>query len=119
MKRLEGTSTSSVEISVDCSGADAIVHVKGRIDVDSSPDFRDRLRAVLLGAPLPHAVTVDLAGVTSIEASGIATLIEALKMARHRDIRFNLQGYGSVLQLFESTGLLELFDTASGSKGAS
>ena len=119
MKRFAGTSISSIEIEVEHSGVDAIVHLKGRVDVDSSPDVRDRLQAILSSDPLPHAVTVDLANVTSIEASGIATLIEALKVARHREIRFNLQGHGSVLQLFESTGLLALFDTNSGGKGAS
>ena len=119
MKRFEGTATSNIEIAVDHSGVDAIVRLKGRIDVESSPDVRDRLRAILSNDPLPHAVTVDLAAVTSIEASGIATLIEALRAARHHQIRFNLQGHGSVLQLLESTGLLALFDTSSGGKGAS
>ena len=117
MKRVGDSSTSNIEIAVDHSGEDAIVHLKGRIDVESSPDVRDRLRAILSTDPLPHAVTVDLAGVTSIEASGIATLIEALKVARHREIQFHLQGHGSVLQLFESAGLLALFDKSSGGKG--
>jgi anti-sigma B factor antagonist len=108
-----------MEIAVDHSGAGAIVRLKGRIDVDSSPDLRDCLLAILSSNPLPHAVTVDLAGVTSIEASGIATLIEALKTARHREIRFDLRGHGSVLRLFESTGLYTLFDASSGGKGAS
>jgi anti-anti-sigma factor len=119
MKRRGDSSTSSIEIAVDHSGADTIVRLNGRVDVDSSPDVRDRLRAILLPNPLPHAVSVDLAGVTSIEASGIATLIEALKVARHREIRFHLQGQGSVLQLFESAGLLALFDKSSGGNGAS
>lgn len=111
--------TSSIEIAVDQSGVDAIVRLKGRIDVDSSPDVRDRLSTILSSDPLPHAVTVDLAAVTSIEASGIATLIEALRAARHHQIRFNVQGHGSVLQLFESTGLLALFEANSGGKGGS
>ena len=119
MKRPEGTSTGKIEIAVDHSGADAIVRLKGLIDVDSSPDVRDRLLAILSTEPLPHAVTVELGGVTSIEASGIATLVEALKVARHREIRFHLQGQGSVLQLFESAGLLALFDESSGGNGVS
>ena len=119
MKRVGESSTSNIEIAVDQSGEDAIVRLKGRIDVDSSPDVRDRLRAILSTDPPPHAVTIDLAGVTSIEASGIATLIEALKVARHREIRFHLQGHGSVLQLFESAGLLALFDKSSSGNGAS
>ena len=119
MKRPETTSTSKIEIAVDHSGVDAIVRLKGLIDVDSSPDVRDRLKAILLTDPLPHAVTVDLGDVTSIEASGIATLIEGLKLARRHGIRFHVQGRGSVLQLFESSGLLALFDTSSGGNGAS
>ncbi len=119
MKRVTDGSAINIEIDVEYSGEDTVVHLKGRIDVDSSPDIRDRLRAILLTNPLSHAVSVDLAGVTSIEASGIATLIEALKVARHREIRFHLQGQGSVLQLFESAGLLALFDKSSGGNGTS
>jgi len=119
LKRPEGASTSNLEIAVDHSGAAAVAHLKGRIDVDSSPDVRDRLEAILTSDPLPHALIVDLDGVTSIEASGIATLIEALKVARHRQIRFHIEGHGPVLQLFQSTGLLALFDTSFGGNGAS
>ena len=54
---------------------------------------------------------MDLAGVPYIETSGIATLIEALRIARHRQIGFCLQGLGgSVLRLFEVTGVLALFE---------
>ncbi|MGD0215085.1 MAG: STAS domain-containing protein [Terriglobales bacterium] len=116
MNRVADSSTSNIEIEVE-NGEDTVVHLKGHIDVDSSPDVRDRLRAILLKDPPPHSVSVDLAGVTSIEASGIATLVESLKVARDRGIRFHLQGHGSVLQLFESAGLLALFDKESGDKG--
>jgi len=119
LKRPKGTSTGKIEIAVNQSGLEAIVRLKGLIDVDSSPDIRDCLQAVLSTDPLLHAVTVELGDVTSIEASGIATLIEALKVARHREIRFHLQGHGSVFQLFESAGLLALFDKSSGGNGAS
>ena len=119
MKRPEDTSTGKIEITVEQSGLEVIVRLKGLIDVDSSPDIRDRLQAILSTDPLPHAVAVELAGVASIEASGIATLIEALKVARQREIRFHLQGHGSVFQLFESAGLLALFDKSSGGNGAS
>jgi anti-anti-sigma factor len=119
MKRRGDSSTSSIEIAVDHSGVETIVRLKGRVDVDSSPDVRDRLRAILLTNPLPLAVSVDLADVTSIEASGIATMIEALRVARNREIRFHLQGQGSVFHLFESAGLLALFDKSPGGNGAS
>jgi anti-anti-sigma factor len=117
LKSPGSTLTSNLEIAVDHSGMDAIVRLNGRVDVDSSPDVRDCLLAILSGELL-HAVTVDLACVTSIEASGVATLVEALKVARHRQIRLHLQGlHGSVLRLFEVTGLLPLFETIHGGKG--
>jgi anti-sigma B factor antagonist len=100
------TSGSNLEISVDQLGNDVIVRPSGRINVDSSPDLRDCLLAILSTEPLPRAITVDLAGVPYIETSGIATLIEALKIARHHQTIFRLQGLsGSALRLFEVTGL--------------
>ena len=110
MTQIAMTSTSSLEITVENSGMSVLVHVSGRINVDSSPDLRDCLLAILSAEPLPRAITVDLAGVPYIETSGIATLIETLKIARHRQIGFCLQGLsGSVLRLFEVTGVLALF----------
>jgi anti-anti-sigma factor len=106
-------SSSSLEISVDRVGGDAIVRLTGRVDVDSSPDLRDRLRALLSEEALPQAIIVDLAGVSYLETSGIATLIEALRIARHRQTNFRLQGLsGAVLRLFEVTGVLALFDAS-------
>ena len=105
------TSTSSLEITVENSGVNVLVHVSGRINVDSSPDLRDCLLAILSAEPLPRAITMDLAGVPYIETSGIATLIEALRIAGHHQTGFYLQGLdGSVLRLFEVTGTLALFD---------
>jgi anti-anti-sigma factor len=103
---------------MDHDGMEAIVRLNGRIDVDSSPHLRDCLLEILSGKQLVHVVNVDLGEVIHIEASGIATLVEALKVARHRQIRLHLQGLrGSVLRLFEVTGLLPLFETIRGGKG--
>jgi anti-sigma B factor antagonist len=103
--------SGSPEITVDRGGNDAIVRPSGEINVYSSPDLRDSLQAILSTEPLPRTVTVDLAGVPYIETSGIATLIEALRIARHHQIGFCLQGLGgSVLRLFEVTNVLTLFD---------
>jgi anti-anti-sigma factor len=118
LKSPESTLTSHLAIAVDHNRMDAIVRLNGRIDVDSSPDIRDCLLAILSGKQLLHAVTVDLNDVIHIEASGIATLVEALRIARHRQVRIHLQGlHGSVLRLFEVAGLLPLFETTRGGKG--
>lgn len=102
-----------LEITVDRQVDDAVVHVSGRISVDSSPDLRDRLRAVLFEESSPRTITVDLAGVPYIETSGVATLIEALRIARHHRIDLRLQGLsGAVLRLFEVTGVLAMFESS-------
>ena len=113
MKRIPVASSGSISIAVDHSGSDALMRLNGRIDVDSSPDLRDQLSAILSERPLPRVITVDLAGVPYIETSGIATLIEALRIARHHQTIFCLQGLsGSVLRLFEVTGVLPLFEAS-------
>ena len=118
MKSHESAPGSHLAIAVDRSGMEVVVRLNGRIDVESSPDIRDCLLAILSGKQSVHAVTVDLSDVNHIEASGIATLVEALKISGTRQIQLHLQGlHGSVLRLFEVTGLLPLFETMHGGKG--
>jgi anti-sigma B factor antagonist len=113
-------SSSNLEILVDQVGKDATVRLSGRVDVDSSPNLRDRLRTLLSEEALPQSIIVDLAGVSYIETSGIATLIEALRIARHHQLNFRLQGLsGAVLRLFQVTGVLALFEASdSGQSGS-
>ena len=120
MKRIPLASSGSISITVDHYGSDVLVRLNGRIDVDSSPDLRDCLLAILSEGRLPRAITVDLAGVPYIETSGIATLVEALRIARHHQAIFCLQGLsGPVLRLFEVTGVLSLFDLGGSGEGIS
>ena len=110
MGRVLTTSERGLEITVMQTENGVLVRLNGRIDVNSSPDLRDRLLAILSDEPSPRSITVDLAGVSYIETSGIATLIEALKIARHHQTTLCLQGLsGTVLRLFEVTGVLALF----------
>ena len=95
-----------------------MVRVNNRVDIDSSPDLRDRLLALFEEQP-SGAITVDLGGVAYMDTSGIATLIEALKTARRRKIVLCLQGLtGSVRRLFEVTGILALFEASGCLKAA-
>jgi anti-sigma B factor antagonist len=112
--RIAIPSSSNLEISVDQVGKDTTVRLSGRVDVDSSPDLRDRLRTLLSEESLPETIIVDLASVSYIETSGVATLIEALRIARHHQTHFRLQGLsGAVLRLFQVTGVLALFEASS------
>ena len=103
-------SIGKAQINIVASNDSTLAYLSGPIDIDSSPAIRDRLLA-LLQSPCPELVCVDLSGVTHFDSSGIATLIEALKIARANKTRLRLQGLqGGLLQLFESTRILSLFD---------
>lgn len=86
-----------------------VTQVSGRVDIDTSPVLRAHLLAILQGQPA-QAVTIDLSAVTHIDSSAVATLIEAVKIARIHDAEVKLQGLdGRLLRLFQSTGILSLF----------
>ena len=98
------------EIDIATTGDRALVRISGRIDIDSSPALRDHFLA-LLKAPIATVVSIDLSAVTHIDSSGVATLIEALRIARNQNIEVKLQGLeGRLLGLFQSTGILSLFN---------
>ena len=98
------------QINVVAGKDGALVYLKGRIDIDFSPVLRDRL-LVLWQGPFPKIVCIDLSAVTHIDSSGIATLIEVLKIARGHNTELRLQGlHDRLLGLFESTGILSLFN---------
>jgi anti-sigma B factor antagonist len=106
------TATGGLEINVDHGEEGALVRLNGRLSIDSSPALRDRLLALLQSEP-PEAVIVDLTEAPYIDLSGIATLIEALKIARKRGTTLRLKGmHGPFLHLLEITGLMPLFEGA-------
>jgi anti-sigma B factor antagonist len=102
------TQSGSLRIRVE-PGVTATVRLNGRVDIESSPDLRNRLHA-LLQASSSETILVDLADVPYIDTSGVATLIEGLKIARRHRKALCLQGLtGSVLHFFQVTNMLTLF----------
>ena len=100
--------TPELEIVTREDGAVAWLH--GRIDIDSSPALHERLLAILHG-PHPEVVSIDLSAVNQIGSSGVATLIDVLRIARGSGTELRLQGlHDRLLRLFEFTGILGLFN---------
>ena len=115
MTRVKVSATEGLEIIEQHGDQDSVLRLRGRLNIDSSPDFRDRLLATLR-AESPKAATVDLKDVTYIDSSGIATLIEGLKVARKQQTTLRLQGlHDRLLHLFQVTGVLTLFENGLGS----
>ncbi len=89
----------------------ALVSLDGRLTIDSSPEVRNQLLAVLYGETL-ESLVIDLSDVPYVDLSGVATLLEALKLARGHNIDLRLKGlHDRPLYLLEVTGLLSLFGT--------
>ena len=102
--------SSKAHVSIPASKDSVLASLSGRIDIDSSPAVRDQLLS-LLQPPYPRIISVEMSGITHIDSAGIATLVEALKIARGKKIEMRLQGlHGPLLRLFESTCILPLFD---------
>jgi len=99
---------------ISSSNDGAVACLYGRIDIDSSPVLFERLLA-LLRSPHPKVISIDLSGVIRIDSSGVATLIEALRIARGSKTDLRLQGlHDRLLTLFDSTGILSLFNGSDG-----
>jgi anti-sigma B factor antagonist len=103
--------TDSLQIRVHTEKGGAVMYLQGRVSIETSPDFRDHLLAMLRRPSPSQAIAVDLSGVSYMDTSGIATLIQALKVARIAGIAIHLQGLqGRILHFFEATGVGSLFD---------
>jgi anti-sigma B factor antagonist len=109
----DAETTGNLDINIVERTDGTLVCLSGRIDVDSSPDLRNQLLA-LLENQRSTLVSVDFLAVTHMDSSGIATLIEALKIARGYKTELKLQGlHDALLQVFEFTGILPLFNGSS------
>jgi anti-sigma B factor antagonist len=104
-----------LSIRVTHSDAGARVSLSGRLSIDTSPELRDRLLAIL-GQKLQSAVMIEMAELSYIDCSGVATLLESLKIARSSNTMLLFSGLRDRPRyLLEVAGLIYLFQTGSSS----
>jgi anti-sigma B factor antagonist len=102
-------SESDLRIRVELHGPKSRADVSGRIDIDSSPEFRDSLLRTLRAADC-QSLEVSFCEVGYIDSSGLAVLVDVLKFARQLGKTLELSGLQeSPRYLLESTGLLRFF----------
>jgi anti-sigma B factor antagonist len=86
-----------------------IVSLQGRITINNANEMRRTLAGALLSR-LPK-LTVDLSGVTYMDTSGLATLMEAMRVARQQGTRLVLGGIQNQPRyLLEVTDLDHVFE---------
>ena len=90
----------------------AVLDCAGDVDLYSSPALREALLAQIK-ADGP-SVLVNMSGVTYIDSSGIATLVEGLQLSRQTKTRFGLFGLRpnarSVLELARLHKVFTIFE---------
>jgi anti-sigma B factor antagonist len=102
----------NIAISVTHSESEVLVAVSGRVTVDSSPHLRSCVLR-LLGKGGISEMRIDLSGVSYIDTSGVATLLEALRKARQMSIRLTLSGVGGQARmLVEAIEIPAIFQRA-------
>jgi len=88
------------------------VAIEGRITVNNSDEMRRKLLAALRSRPAQ--VTVDFSQATYMDLSGVATLLEAGRIARRQRTRLVLAGLsGQPRRLFAFGQIPRLFEFAS------
>jgi anti-sigma B factor antagonist len=93
------------------------ISFEGRISVDNSNAMRNRVGTAL--KLKPKEIGVDLSRVTSIDISGLATLVEATRTARDQGTQLRIVGIqGQVQLLLGITRLDQILDTAAEAQSA-
>ena len=92
-----------------------IISLQGRITVGNANEMRRKLADALI--PQLPQLTVDLSGVTYMDTSGLATLMEAMRIARRQGTRLVLSGIQDQPRyLLEITDLDQVFEIEKAAK---
>jgi anti-sigma B factor antagonist len=88
-----------------------VCYVEGEIDINTAPDLKKHFEKIL-SKKAPKLV-VNFSKVTYVDSSGLATLVEVLKMMRSYGGKMRLSNLSpKIKSLFEITKLEKLFDIA-------
>jgi len=103
-----------MHIATRQQGTSTVVDVQGDIDLYNSPEVRKIILEELKEKKVPRLI-VNLSGVRYIDSSGVASLVEGLKISRTMSSRFMLYGLSpaarEVLELSRLIRVFEVFGT--------
>lgn len=99
-----------IELKSDVTSLEeAVIHVKGEIDMNTSPKLRELLKSP--EAQKMKKITVELSSTTYMDSSGIATLVECLQSLASRKGQLILKAMKpEVKAVFEIAHLTEVFE---------
>ena len=96
-----------MNISLVSMGSHDLLKVAGEVDMHYSPQVREKILASLkAGRPL----LIDLSGVSYIDSSGIASLVEGFQTAKTAKLHFGLLNISNTaMQVLTLTRLDKIF----------
>ena len=99
-----------MQISTRQAGSATVVDVIGDIDLYNSPEVRKTLLDVLRTQRVPR-VLINLTKVKYIDSSGVASLVEGLKISRELQSRLILFGLShAAREVLELSRLIKVFE---------
>jgi anti-sigma B factor antagonist len=99
-----------IKLSTRLQGDVTILDLTGDITLFNSPEIRKALITLLKDNRVPQ-LFVNMTGVKYVDSSGIASLVEGLKIAREQGSRFVLYGLSRpAITVLELTHLLRVFE---------
>jgi len=99
-----------LKISARQEGGITILDLTGDITLFNSPEIRKALIDYLKDKRVPHLI-LNMLAVPYVDSSGVASLVEGLKISRDLNSRFALYGLSkSAKTVLEITHLLRIFE---------
>jgi anti-anti-sigma factor len=106
----------TVEITDD--GDRSVLALAGELDIDSVGNVRDQAHDRLGGGKY-RALTLDLAGLTFLDSSGLGLLLEVRRLALSSDVAFEIVNVpAGPARVIAIAGLTETFGLADPDGGA-
>jgi len=95
-------------VGIEQRGEAVVLSPSGDVDLSRSPALRESIRKAFLAKP--RRLVVNLEAVEYMDSSGVATLVEAMQLARRADARMVLCGLtGPVRSILEIARLDTVF----------
>jgi anti-sigma B factor antagonist len=114
------TDPQDLEVEVRERDGALVVSPRGDVDLSRSPALRHALMQAQEGRP--RRLVVDLSGVDYMDSSGVATLVEAMQIARRNDTRVLLSGMKdrvrSIFEIARLDAVFEIVPTVESALGA-
>jgi anti-sigma B factor antagonist len=99
---------NSMECNVTSESGFDLIKLSGEVDLQFSPQLREKILGCLKAG---HPLLIDLAKVSYIDSSGIASLVEGFQTAKTSKLQYGLLNISSTaMQVLTLTRLDKIFD---------